>query len=197
LELVRNPNIKVWKGKERFNQGSKLLRHYKVICGQNQTVGPHTFIMIGPDFSGAPIFNILLGFFPIFNIFQAPFLNISIFFLISQNVLRQIISRSVQLYIQSNECPFQEILGGKRGASAACHGTTHAHAEGTPRVTARGLLARFIASLHTLVARPGSNPTIYNTFVGLGLNIQYFCGPWTQYSIFQYKGVWAQNCEGR
>ena len=111
------------------------------------------------DFSRAPIFNILLGLFPIFNIFQAPFLNISIFFLrvISQKLMSSGKINLTSIHNQMN-VRFKKSLGGRGGASAPCHGTTHAHAhaEGTPRVSA----------LSVLVALRGSSPRCRRSWPG-------------------------------
>ena len=143
--------------------------------------GPHTFI---------------LGFLTSSNIQYSPwiFSNIQYFSgAVSQyfNIFLVFTNLTIILVVYTIEICFKKYLGGRGGASAPWHGATHAHAEGTPRVTARGL-ARFIASLQTLVARASArirqytifvwaSGSIFNIFVDLGLNIQYsnikVCGP--------------------
>ena len=119
-------------------------------------------------FSRAPIFNILLGFFPIFNIFQAPFLNISIFFLVFTNL-------TIISVVYTIEIRFKKSLGpGEEGARP--HRVT-----GQPMRMPRG------RPVSLLVALRGSSPRCRRSWPGLALesdNIQYFCGPRAQYSIF-------------
>jgi hypothetical protein len=137
-----------------------------------------------------------LGFLTSSNIQYSPwiFSNIQYFSgAVSQyfNIFLVFTNLTIILVVYTIEIRFKKYLGGRGGASSPWHGATHAHAEGTPRVTARGL-ARFIASLQTLVARASArirqytifvwaSGSIFNIFVDLGLNIP----------IFQYKGVWA------